>query len=93
MAGPYDFESALNSLIDREIERLVNEIAWIDGRLLELGNDEESEVERKLLRILRRHLMKDLYELAGFVWDEPSVGGEVGEGAPLSSAVQARAET
>ncbi|MCE4624431.1 MAG: hypothetical protein F7C35_01015 [Desulfurococcales archaeon] len=93
MAGPHDFESALNSLIDREIERLVNEIAWIDGRLLELGDDEESEVERKLLRILRRHLMKDLYELAGFVWDEPSVGGEVEHGAPLSSAVRARAET
>jgi hypothetical protein len=65
------FEESLNSVIENEIERLVNQIAWIDGRLLDLDDTEEDTAERKLLLILRRHLMKDLYELAGFVWEEP----------------------
>lgn len=67
------FESSFGTLVEREIERLVDEIAWIDARLLELGENDEDLVEKKLLKILRRHLMKDLYELAGFVWEEPSI--------------------
>ncbi len=63
-------EARINSIINREVDRLVNEIAWIDSRLLELGESDEDEIEKKLLRILRRHLMHDLYELVGFVWDE-----------------------
>ena len=70
MAAYHSFEANLSSLISREIDRLVDEIAWIDSRLLELGKSDEELVERKLLKILRRHLMKDLYELVGFVWDE-----------------------
>ncbi len=77
----------MGSLIDREIERIVNEIAWIDGRLLELDDSEEAEVERKLLLALRRHLMRDLYELAGFVWEEPEV-----EDVSVSSVVLEYAE-
>jgi hypothetical protein len=84
MATLAEFQTHMSALIDREIERLVEQIAWIDGRLLELDNSEESEAERKLLMILRRHLMKDLYELAGFVWDSEE---EVEDVAPTVSSV------
>lgn len=67
------FHESVNRIIDSEIEKLVNEIAWIDARILELGDDDESAIEKKLLQILRKHLMRDLYTLAGFVWDEEEV--------------------
>jgi len=70
MAARTTFEYRLHNLVNREVERLVNEIAWIDSRLLELGETDEDEVEKRLLKILRKHLMRDLYELVGFVWDE-----------------------
>jgi len=59
----------INSVFDREIRRLVAEIAWVDDRLASLGDSEEDEIERTLLRALRRHLMSELRELSGFAGD------------------------
>lgn len=84
------FEASLSHIINAEIEKLVDEIAWIDSRLLELGDDDESRIERKLLTVLRRHLLRDLYDLAGFVWDEaePETHEEAeGESAYVRSVV------
>lgn len=82
-------QESINRIIDAEIEKLVNEIAWIDARILELGEDDESIIEKKLLQVLRRHLMRDLYTLAGFVWDEEDQRSEEysGETAYVSSLV------
>ena len=73
-----EFESGVNSIIASEINKLVDEIAWIDSRLASLDNSEESEAERKLLTILRKHLVKDLYELSGFVYSDDVESKEEG---------------
>lgn len=59
----------INSVFAREIERIVERIAWIDARLAQLGDTEEDEIERILLGALRRHLVSDLRELGGFSGD------------------------
>ncbi len=73
------------SFIESEINKIVNEIAWIDARLLQLDDSDEGETERRLLVILRKHLVKDLYELAGFIWEGEDVEAE--EALILSSAL------
>ncbi len=71
MAFPYsEADSLVDSFISAEINKLVDEIAWIDKRLVELENSEEDEAERRLLIILRKHLVKDLYELSGFIYSD-----------------------
>ena len=91
MSPEQAFEASLAHIINTEIEKLVNEIAWIDSRLLELGDDDESRIEKKLLTALRRHLLRDLYDLAGFVWDEAGPEAlemkEEGESAYVRSVV------
>ncbi len=73
----------IESVFDREIRRLVNEIALIDSRLAQLGDTEEDEIERILLRALRKHLVGDLRELAGFHGDPYILGFE--ERTPFAS--------
>ncbi|MCE4619962.1 MAG: hypothetical protein F7C33_02960 [Desulfurococcales archaeon] len=67
-------EAILDERISRifswEIQRLVDEISWVDKRLAELDeNNDEGRVERILLEALRRHLIADLRELGGFSGD------------------------
>ncbi len=89
----YNIDSRVNTLIEAEINKLVDEIAWIDSRLLELDNSDESNAERKLLLILRKHLVKDLYELSGFVYDE-SAEDDVDEGTMvIASALSSEVHT
>jgi len=89
----HNIDSRVNSLIEAEINKLVDEIAWIDSRLLELDNTDESNAERKLLLILRKHLVKDLYELSGFVYDE-NAGGDIDEGTMvIASALSSEIHT
>ncbi len=90
MAVSHSFEERSYSIFAAEIGKLVNEIAWIDARLLELDDSEEAEAERRLLMILRRHLVRDLYELAGFVWESESVEAE--EAIVLSAALKSAVE-
>lgn len=61
-------DERISMVFSREIQRLVDEIAWVDRRLYELEGDEseEARVEVILLRTLRDHLVSDLKELGGF---------------------------
>lgn len=87
----YDvFAERIESVFDREIRRLVNEIANIDSRLAQLGESEEDKIERILLQALRRHLIEDLRELAGFSGD-PYILDTGGEQAP-TAALEASAK-
>ena len=63
-------DERISRIFSWEIQRLVDEISWVDKRLAELdeSNDEE-RVERILLEALRRHLIADLRELGGFSGD------------------------
>jgi len=89
----HNIDSRVNSLIEAEINKLVDEIAWIDSRLLELDNTDESNAERKLLLILRKHLVKDLYELSGFIYDE-NAEGDIDEGTMvIASALSSEIRT
>ena len=65
MEGSLD--SKINRVLDSEVHKIVEEIVYIDKRLSELGDGEEDEAERVLLTILRRHLINDLMEIAGFI--------------------------
>ncbi len=67
--APDALSERIASVFEREIRRLVDEIASIDARLAELGDSEEDEIERTLLSALRRHLINDLRELGGFSGD------------------------
>jgi len=75
----------IDGFLEREISRIVEEIAFIDMRLMELGDGEEDRAEAILLRILRRHLLEDLREIAGFTGEYGYSGGggfrAIGEGA------------
>ena len=64
MTGSIDYK--INGILEREVSRIVDEIAFIDMRLAELGDSDEDRAERILLEILRRHLVSDLREIAGF---------------------------
>ncbi|MEB3780050.1 MAG: hypothetical protein GSR85_07455 [Desulfurococcales archaeon] len=70
MEGSLD--GKVSRILDSEISKIVEEIVYIDRRLAELGDGDEDEAERILLAILRRHLINDLMEIAGFV-DEYSL--------------------
>jgi hypothetical protein len=86
-------EQSINGVLESEVNRLVNEIAWIDGRIADLGDGEEDLVEKKLLKILRRHLMRDLYEIVGFVWEGESGESESVEIASVEGVGRAEAST
>lgn len=81
----------IESVFDREIRRLVNEISWIDSRLAGLGDGEEDRIERILLEALRRHLLRDLREMAGFSGDPYLVAGEEAPRATLEGGVEVEA--
>ena len=86
-----EFEEKVSSVFSREIQRLVDEIAWVDRRLLELGEDdsEEARIERILLRSLRNHLVNDLRELGGFSGDPYLYGVPVAEVVEASGMEEA----
>lgn len=65
------FEEKISRVFSLEIQRLADEIAWVDKRLLEIDGDSSDEAiaERMLLRALRNHLINDLRELGGFSGD------------------------
>ncbi len=81
----------IESVFDREIRRLVNEISWIDARLATLGDGEEDRIEKILLEALRRHLLSDLREMAGFSGDPYLITGEEAPAASLDSGVEVEA--
>lgn len=56
----------IDSVLEREVRNIVEEIVFIDKRLAELGDGDEDMAEKIVLRILRRHLVSDLREIAGF---------------------------
>lgn len=83
-------DEKVSRIFSYEIQRIVDEIAWVDRRLAELGDDDESRAERILLEALRRHLINDLRELGGFSGDpymyvEP-VGDEAREARDFAVA-------
>lgn len=64
-------DEQINRVFSHEIQRIADEIAWIDKRLLELEGDQsdEARIEKILLSSLRSHLVSDLRELGGFSGD------------------------
>ncbi len=63
------FEEKITRVFSAEIQRIVDEIMWIDKRLALMGDDEESRAEKILLKALRKHLVEDLRALGGFTGD------------------------
>lgn len=66
MAWESLIDHKIDSALEREVSKLVEEITFIDMRLAELGDGDEDRAERILLKILRNHLLSDLREIAGF---------------------------
>ncbi|MCE4622201.1 MAG: hypothetical protein F7B19_02665 [Desulfurococcales archaeon] len=85
------FDEKIGRVFSLEIQRIVDEIAWIDKRLLELEGDEsdEARVEKILLMSLRSHLISDLRELGGFSGDPYLFGLEPVSVASGESAEEA----
>lgn len=80
-------EEKISRIFSREIQRISDEIAWVDRRLYEIRGDssDEAQVERILLQALRAHLVRDLRELGGFSGD-PYLFMGVEERAPGAEA-------
>ncbi len=85
--------SRISRIFAREIEKLVDEIYWVDSRLAELGDDDESMAERIILNALRKHLVNDLRALGGFSGDPYLFDEMRGEQVYPASIGQAEAGT
>ncbi len=53
-------DRSLDRIFDFEVKRLLSDLSWVEYRLALLGGSEEDEVERKLLNILKKSIVKDL---------------------------------
>jgi len=82
----------ITSIFEREIRKLVDEIAAIDLRLSQLGDSEEDQIERTLLLALRRHLVNDLRELGGFSGDPYLYEQAIAEEAPSAAVFPVEGE-
>ena len=58
MGKPID--RALNRIVDFEIKKLLSDLSWVEYRLALLGGSEEDEIERRLLNVLKKSIVRDL---------------------------------
>jgi len=45
---------------------LLSDLSWVEYRLALLGGSEEDEIERRLLNVLRRNIVRDLELLLSY---------------------------
>jgi hypothetical protein len=57
---------SLERIVDFEVKRLLSDLSWVEYRLALLGGSEEDEIERRLLNVLRRNIVKDLELLLAY---------------------------
>jgi len=53
-------DRALNRIVDFEIKKLLSDLSWVEYRLALLGGSEEDEIERRLLNVLKKSIVRDL---------------------------------
>ncbi len=58
MGKPID--RALDRIVDFEIKKLLSDLSWVEYRLALLGGSEEDEIERRLLNVLKKSIVRDL---------------------------------
>jgi hypothetical protein len=52
--------------MDFEVKKLLSDLSWVEYRLALLGGSEEDEIERRLLNVLRRNIVRDLELLLSY---------------------------
>ncbi|MFZ8794812.1 MAG: hypothetical protein ACO2O2_13155 [Acidilobaceae archaeon] len=57
---------SLERIVDFEVKRLLSDLSWVEYRLALLGGSEEDEIERRLLNVLRRNIVRDLELLLSY---------------------------
>ncbi len=58
MGKPID--RTLDRIVDFEIKKLLSDLSWVEYRLALLGGSEEDEIERRLLNVLKKSIVRDL---------------------------------
>ena len=58
MGKPID--RTLDRIVDFEIKKLLSDLSWVEYRLALLGGSEEDEIERRLLNVLKKTIVRDL---------------------------------
>jgi hypothetical protein len=53
-------DRALDRIVDFEIKKLLSDLSWVEYRLALLGGSEEDEIERRLLNVLKKSIVRDL---------------------------------
>ncbi|MCC6045034.1 MAG: hypothetical protein RRE21_06315 [Desulfurococcales archaeon] len=57
---------SLERIVDFEVKKLLSDLSWVEYRLALLGGSEEDEIERRLLNVLRRNIVRDLELLLSY---------------------------
>ncbi len=57
---------SLDRIVDFEVKKLLSDLSWVEYRLALLGGSEEDEIERRLLNVLKRSIVKDLELLISY---------------------------
>jgi hypothetical protein len=53
-------DRTLDRIVDFEIKKLLSDLSWVEYRLALLGGSEEDEIERRLLNVLKKTIVRDL---------------------------------
>jgi hypothetical protein len=53
-------DRTLDRIVDFEIKKLLSDLSWVEYRLALLGGSEEDEIERRLLNVLKKSIVRDL---------------------------------
>lgn len=53
-------EESLSRIVDFEVKKLLSDLSWVEYRLALLGGSEEDEIERRLLGVLKKSILRDL---------------------------------
>jgi len=59
-------EKSLDRIVDFEVKKLLSDLSWVEYRLAVLGGSEEDEVERRLLSVLKKSIVRDLELLLSY---------------------------
>jgi len=60
------FSESLDRIIDGQVKKLLSDLSWVNYKLALLSNNDEDEVERKLLNVLKNSIVKDLELLISY---------------------------
>lgn len=59
-------EKSVERIVDLEVKRLLSDLSWVEYKLALLGGSEEDEIERRLLNVLKKSILKDLELLLSY---------------------------